>query len=64
MTCSRSPSWEQVVRYQPRSGDKIFMRCPWGRAPDRGHEFGAVMADKPFDSDDIIANRNERGAKV
>src|SRR4051794_25791777 len=30
MTCSCSSSREQVIRYQPRSGDKTFMRCPWG----------------------------------
>ena len=29
-----------------------------------GIEFGAFIADKAFDSNDIIANLNERGAKV
>src|SRR6476620_906025 len=29
-----------------------------------GIEFGALIADKAFDSNDIIANLNERGAKV
>jgi transposase len=29
-----------------------------------GIEFGALIADKAFDSNEIIANLNERGAKV
>ena len=29
-----------------------------------GVEFGALIADKAFDSNDIIANLNERGAKI
>jgi len=29
-----------------------------------GIEFGALIADKAFDSNDIIADLNERGAKV
>ena len=29
-----------------------------------GIEFGALIADKAFDSNDIIANLNERGAKI
>ena len=29
-----------------------------------GVEFGALIADKAFDSNDIIANLNQRGAKV
>jgi transposase len=29
-----------------------------------GVEFGALIADKAFDSNDIIANLNERGAQV
>jgi hypothetical protein len=27
-------------------------------------EFGALIADKSFDSNDIIADLNERGAKI
>ena len=30
----------------------------------RGIEFGALIADKAFDSNEIIANLNERGAKI
>jgi transposase len=30
----------------------------------KGTEFGALIADKAFDSNDIIADLNERGAKV
>jgi hypothetical protein len=30
MTPSCSSSQEQVIRDQPRLGDKNFMRCPWG----------------------------------
>ena len=30
----------------------------------QGVEFGALIADKAFDSNDIIANLNERGAKI
>nr|ART36159.1 B286 [uncultured bacterium] len=29
-----------------------------------GIEFGAFIADKAFDSNDIVANLNERGAKI
>lgn len=29
-----------------------------------GVEFGALLADKAFDSNDIVANLNERGAKI
>ena len=29
-----------------------------------GIEFGALLADKAFDSNDIVADLNERGAKV
>ena len=29
-----------------------------------GVEFGALIADKAFDSNDIITNLNERGAKI
>jgi transposase len=29
-----------------------------------GIEFGALIADKAFDSNDIIANLNDRGAKI
>ena len=29
-----------------------------------GVEFGALLADKAFDSNDIIANLNDRGAKI
>ena len=29
-----------------------------------GIEFGALIADKAFDSNDIVANLNERGAKI
>ena len=29
-----------------------------------GIEFGALIADKAFDSNDIITNLNERGAKI
>jgi len=29
-----------------------------------GVEFGALIADKAFDSNDIIANLNDRGAKI
>ena len=29
-----------------------------------GIAFGGLIADKAFDSNDIIANRNERGAKI
>ena len=29
-----------------------------------GVEFGALLADKAFDSNDIVADLNERGAKV
>jgi transposase len=29
-----------------------------------GIEFGALIADKAFDSNDIIANLNQRGAKI
>lgn len=29
-----------------------------------GVEFGALLADKAFDSNDIIAKLNERGAKI
>jgi transposase len=29
-----------------------------------GVEFGALIADKAFDSNDIVANLNERGAKI
>ena len=30
----------------------------------RGIEFGALIADKAFDSNDIIADLNQRGAKI
>ena len=30
----------------------------------KGVEFGALLADKAFDSNDIIADLNERGAKI
>lgn len=29
-----------------------------------GIEFGALLADKAFDSNEIVANLNERGAKI
>ena len=29
-----------------------------------GVEFGALLADKAFDSNEIVANLNERGAKI
>ena len=29
-----------------------------------GVEFGALIADKAFDSNDIVANLNQRGAKI
>lgn len=29
-----------------------------------GIEFGALLADKAFDSNDIVADLNERGAKI
>ena len=29
-----------------------------------GIEFGGLIADKAFDSNDIVANLNERGAKI
>jgi len=53
---------DNLVRFVLLPGQRFDMV---GVAPlIEGIEFGAVIADKPFDSDDIIANRNERGAKV
>ena len=49
------------VRFVMRRYSVWIRRC----APlIEGIEFGALIADKAFDSNDIIANLNERGAKI
>ena len=51
-----------LVRFQLLPGHRFDTV---GVAPlIEGVEFGALLADKAFDSNDIIAELNERGAKV
>lgn len=51
-----------LVRFQLMPGNRFDTV---GVAPlIEGVEFGALLADKAFDSNDIIAELNERGAKI
>lgn len=51
-----------LVRFQLLPGHRFDTV---GVAPlIEGIEFGALLADKAFDSNDIIAELNERGAKI